>query len=245
MSRAKAKPLSPSELYNADYMKSEFKEREEALRSTMDRASKKMALYENIKKRVENARNSTARNRNKSSAERNNALKKKYRNIHQTLKNSREYAMHVNNKGEVTPVQAPSFVNTILRKSTIEKFNDKKNFPITPEATIHRKSDTRPPREWRSTDPPMKEHTLCGITLDLLSGSAGKWKRDDAFLKEGSSVIFKLVGPNKLLIKGVFKEYSPAEIAAHPDLKYCSERFWVKSGIMYAEEGIWEPPPTL
>lgn len=245
-SKAKASALADYEIRNMEFMKSEFDKRKNALDEDIKQNETRKALYEKVKKQVNNARNSTERNKNKTSRERNATLKKKYKNINAALHTAAvwEQAMHVNpNTGNVTTYQPVSFVNIVWRKATVDEFNSKKDFAKTPEATIHRKSDTKRPVEWRESDPPItkKEHITCGISTNLLNGSIGKWKVDDKFLKEGSGVIFKVI-EGKLLIRGVFKEYPPNMIAANPELRFCSERYWKENKILYAEEGVWEPP---
>ena len=239
------KGLTAYEAHNMAYLKEKFEENQQRLRSEMARYKRQLELYENVKRRVKEAKNSIERKKNYTAKQRNNSLKKRFNAIQNTLRRNRNYGMHVMQarNGEVTTVQAPSFTNMILRGATIKGFNSKKDFLSTPEALVERRPTNDPPTQWRGSDASMKPDIYCEISKGLLKGGIGKWARDDKFIKEGSTVLLKLIGPNKFSIMGVFKEYPPAAVAANPDLRFCSERYWIENHLMYVEgAGGWKMP---
>ena len=218
-------------------LKAEFTKLYRDLRSELRRYKVNIKLYENVKRRVKEAKNSVERKKNYTVKQRNNSLKKRFEAIQNTLRRNRNYSMHVmkNLGGEVTTAQPPSFMNIVLRPATIKAFNSKKDFLSTPEALVERKSTFELPTKWRGSDPFFHPDMSCEISKGLLKGAVGKWARDDKFIKEGSTVLLKNVGQKKLSVAGVFKEYPAAAVAANPELRFCSERFWIENHLMYAE----------
>ena len=239
MSKAKptkAKALHPWESKNAEFMEALYKERLHALEHERARYAAKLKLKASVERRVQLAKNSVTRKHYNDSKKRNNSLKRKFRNIHGTLKTAREYAMHVSEKGDVTNVQPPSFVNIIERKQIILSFNDPKSFKINPKATVRRKNSNPPPETWKQADPYTEPEY--DISVDLLDGKVGEYKlpvgqdRKLNFLKEGSTVIVGKENQKPHVIKGVFKDYPAAMIEHHPALAFCSEEKWKSAGLL-------------
>lgn len=233
--QTKGKALAAWESKNAEFMESLYKKNLADVESERARYAAKLKLKASMERKVQAAKNSITR-KNMGSKERSSLLRKRFRNLHTTLKNAREYAMHVSEKGNVSEVQAPSFVNLIERKITVVSFNDPKLFKVNPKATVRRKNTNGPPSTWKHTDPATEPEYE--ISTDLLDGKIGEYKlavgqdRKLNFLKEGSSVIVAKENQKPHVIKGVFKDYPAAMIEQHPALAFCSEEKWKAAGLL-------------
>ena len=243
-SKARAKPLPEYEMRNMAFMAHEFKERHGSLLSERARYQGRLALKAQKEAEVEQAKASVEAKEYPSPSKKAHSLTRRFRKIYARLKENREYALHVN---DVTgrlypPIQEPSFTNIVVRWTPIIGFNDAKSFKQNPKATVLHKSQNDMPKKWLETDPVTTPEYW--VHTALLDGKLGAWKRDPAFIKEGSGVIYRAeaaratggVGGGSLaanlVITGIFKEYSPEMIEANPDLIFCSPRFWIENGVL-------------
>ena len=219
---AAAKKVDAYELENAKVMKAAFEEALAALNDGKKINEERIKLYERTVQNVKTANNSVERKGNMSPTRKNKERNSRYERIRNTLRRDRNYATHINRHGKVTKPIPVSFVNILYRKIIVERVDEGKKFKIQPGADIRVKRDSRPPIEWRESDPAEVKHSR--ISTKILDGSIGKWK-EGKLVKEGASVIAKME-EGTFTIKGAFKTYGAAAIAAHPDLKFCDEDYW-------------------
>lgn len=242
-SKAKLKPLPAYEQHNMAFMEQEFKERHGSLVAERARYAAKLQLKAETEAAVELAKASVEAKANLTPKRRANLLTRKLRNIHGTLKNRREYAMHVNHlTGGVTAVQEPSYTNIVIRWTPIIGFNDAKSFKQNPKVIVARKNMNEMPIKWAREDPVTR--TELWINTALLDGKVGAWKLPDYIEPEQSGVIFTVEKPRasgavgggglvaNLVVQGIFKEYSPQMVAKYPNLIFCSPRFWIENGVL-------------
>ena len=242
-SKGKIKPLPVYEQHNMAFMAQEFKERHGNLLSERARYAAKLQLKAETEAAVELAKASVEAKGNLSPRRKASLLTRKLRNIHGTLKNRREYAMHVDHHtGGVTAVQEPSYTNIVIRWTPIIGFNDAKSFKQNPKAIVARKNMNEMPTKWAREDPVSRAELW--MNTALLDGKVGAWKLPDYIEPEHSGVIFTVEKPRasgavgggglvaNLVIQGIFREYPPQMIAKHPDLIFCSPRFWIENGVL-------------
>jgi hypothetical protein len=222
-----AKRIEPYELENAKFMKKEYDEALDAMEHGKRVNQGRKDLYERVVRNVKTARNSVERRGNLTPKKRNAELKIRFERIRNTLRNNRNYSMGMSNAGNVRKPIPVSFVNIVIRKSSIENVEDAKKFKTEPGATVRVKNANPPPAQWRESNAAESKH--CKIHTKILEGSPGKWKAGK-LIKDGANVIVKVEG-GKHTILGVFKKYDAAAIAAHPDLKFCDEGLWKEGDI--------------
>jgi hypothetical protein len=124
----------------------------------------------------------------------------------------------------------PEYKGIIMRK-TIIKSIPKKLEESNPIVEISGKKVDKLPKNWKSTnDEIIKQATF---SKDLLDGKVGKFKLNKDLIKEGATVLI-INDPytSKVLIVGIFKEYSEKDKKQNEDAQYTSEKMWKEAGIL-------------